>query len=324
MKISCIVPVYNVEKYLKKCLDSILNQSFKDFELIIVDDGSTDNSSIICDEYLNIDNRVKVIHKENGGLSDARNRGIEEAIGDYLIFIDSDDYVDSSMFEVLYNLNQKNNTEISACDKAFVYEKSDHIEYGINSNKVYILDPDAAFSVIVDFYRNLGMEMWNKLYSRKLFDNVRFPKGKLFEDQDTQYKLIFSANKISYIEKSLYFYLRRENSITTQKYNDKEKERFEMVNKMVTYIKENHESIISKVIVYKILSCNFTIVNKMIKSNIYDFDFLNFIRKDTKAEYKLINKSDIGFIRRVQVLLLTYCWPLYKMIYKLLYSRNDY
>ena len=262
MKISCIIPVYNVEKYLRRCLDSILHQTFTDFEMIIVNDGSTDSCREICDEYAKIDKRIKVIHKENGGLSDARNVGIENSEGEYLIFIDSDDYIDKDMFKILLGLNEKNGTKISACDKAFVFENSGKIEYGKESCEEFVLSSEETFKLIVDFYKKLGMEMWNKLYSRDLFDNVRFPKGKIFEDQATQYKLIFGTNKISYIEKSLYYYVRRDNSITTQKYSIKEKQRIEMVNIMVDFIKTNHPNIISSVIAYKILSCNFTIVNK--------------------------------------------------------------
>lgn len=324
MKISCIVPVYNVEKYIGKCLDSILNQSFKDFEVILIDDGSTDDSGKICDEYEKIDDRIKVIHKTNGGLSDARNTGIENAKGDYFIFIDSDDYIEENMFEILYNLNIDNNTEIAACDKAFVFEDTGKIEYGNETNTVHILNPEETFKIIVDFYKKLGMEMWNKLYSKKLFDNVRFPKGKNFEDQATQYKLIFLSNKISYIEKSMYYYLRRDNSITTQKYSDKEKQRFEMVNSMVNYIKQYHTDIVSEVVTYKILSSNLTIVNKMIKSNIYDEEFLKIVIKDTFNESKYLKKKSLKYIRRLQLFLLIYMWPIYKLMYKILYGKKKY
>lgn len=324
MKISCIVPVYNVEKYIKKCLDSILKQSFKDFEIILVDDGSTDNSGKICDEYEKKDDRIKVIHKSNGGLSDARNKGIENANGDYFIFIDSDDYIDENMFEILYNLNIENNTEIAACDKAFVFENTGKIEYGNETNIVRVLNSEETFKIIVDFYKKLGMEMWNKLYSKTLFDNIRFPKGKIFEDQATQYKLIFAANKISYVEKSMYYYLRRDNSITTQKYTDKEKQRLEMVNSMVNYIKQNHPDIVSEVVTYKILSCNLTIVNKMIKSNTYDKKFLKIVIQDTLNETKYLKKKSLTFMRKIQLFLVIYMWPAYRLMYKILYGKKKY
>lgn len=324
VKISCIVPIYNVEIYLRKCIDSILAQTFKDFELILVDDGGTDKCPEICDEYQRIDSRIRVIHKKNGGLSDARNAGIEIASGKYLIFIDSDDYIDKNMFEILYNLNEKNGTKISACDKAFVYENTGKIEYGDETCKEYVYDSENMFKLMVDFYKRVGMEMWNKLYNAELFDNVRFPKGKIFEDQATQYKLIFQTDAVSYINKSLYFYLKRSNSITTQKYTDREHQRFEMVNGMVDYVKDNHKNIVSEVVTYKILSCNFTIVNKMIKANYYDKDFLKMIICDTKSELKYLKKNNLSFVRKVQVNLMVYVFPLYKILYKVMYGKKEY
>ena len=324
MEISCIVPVYNVEKYLKKCIESILNQTFIDFEVILIDDGSTDESGKICDDYIKKDSRIRVIHKKNGGLSDARNVGIENARGRYLIFIDSDDYIDKNMLKTLYDLNIQNNTEISACDKAFVFEDTGKIEYGEENEKIHILNSEETFKIIVDFYKKLGMEMWNKLYLKDLFMGVRFPTGKIFEDQATQYKLIFKAKKISYIEKSLYYYLRRNNSITTQIYNEREKERIEMINNMVEYIKHNHPNIVSNVVTYKILSCNFTIANKMIKSNIYDKKFLKEIINDTRKEKKYLKKDSLKFIRKIQLFLFIYIWPVYKIFYRKIYGNKLY
>lgn len=324
MEITCIIPVYNVQQYLKKCLDSVLNQSFTDYEIILIDDGSTDESGKLCDDYAKKHFQIKVIHQKNGGLSVARNRGIVEAKGKYVIFIDSDDYIDKDMFATLYSMNINLGSDIAACDKAIVYENSMKIEYGSENGKISVFNPEEAFVKAVDFYGKFGMEIWNKLYKRELFNVVRFPAGKLFEDQATQYKLFFAANKISYIQKSLYYYLRRNNSITTQSYSDKEKQRLEMVNLMVDYIKENHKAIVSQVIKYKLLSCNLTIANKMIKAGIYDYDFLKEVSTDTKKELKILQKGSLSITRKLQFLLFIHMWPVYKILYKILFGNKVY
>lgn len=324
IQISVIIPVYNVEKYLRKCIESVLNQSFRNYEIILVDDGSTDSSGLICDEYSSKYDFITVIHKANGGLSQARNRGIDTSVGDYIIFIDSDDYVHPEMFKTLFDLNKKCGSEISACDKAFVFENNGLIEYGTENEKEWIFTPEEAFVKITDFYGKLGMEMWNKLYKRELFNQIRFPEGKIFEDQATQYKLIFNAKKISYIEKSLYFYLRRENSITTQIYSEKEKQRLEMVNQMVSFIRNEHCNILPDVVLYKLLSCNLTIINKMIKAGIYDYDFLGRVKQDTEKELNIINYEKISMVRKIQFLLILKVWPLYKLIYKICFGWRKY
>ena len=141
--ISIIVPVYNVEKYLKKCVDSIVNQTYKNLEIILVDDGATDNSGKICDELVELDNRIKVYHKKNGGLSDARNYGVERATGDYIGFVDSDDYIDAEMYEKLYEAIKKENVDVAECNLKIVYpEKTDLFTdqkyYQICNNQEYL------------------------------------------------------------------------------------------------------------------------------------------------------------------------------------------
>lgn len=174
-KISIIVPVYNVEKYLERCLDSILSQSFNAFELILVNDGSTDNSYKICEKYSYNDKRIKLINKENGGLSSARNAGIEASQGEYIGFIDSDDYIDKFMYEILYNYAEKNKSDIVICK----YKKVD-ANFGMNENLNYNVEEInySNFQALNQLYEENNIEfvvMWNKLYKRSLFDNIKFP-----------------------------------------------------------------------------------------------------------------------------------------------------
>ena len=180
-EISIIVPVYNVEKYLTRCIDSILNQTFTDFELILVDDGSTDKSGVICDKYSKIDSRIKVIHSKNEGAAQARNYGLDIAKGKFIGFVDSDDYINRDMYQILYENINKYNCDICVCghqsfqDKvkvAFEDSKEEIIEFDNKlALKNYFLDYE-------DSERVMYTIIWDKLYRRELFKNLRFPKGK--------------------------------------------------------------------------------------------------------------------------------------------------
>lgn len=210
--ISIIVPIYNVEKYLQRCIDSILKQTFKDFELILVDDGSPDKCGEICDEYKKKDSRVRVIHKENGGLSDARNAGLDIAKGDYIGFVDSDDFINKNMYQVLYEAIINTRAEVSQCKFKYFSNESEikEINYGDEEYKLY-RNTEAIESVIEN--EILNVNVWNKLYSRHLFKDIRFPKGKIHEDEFVTYKLFFYSNRICYVNKELYYYFNNSQGI---------------------------------------------------------------------------------------------------------------
>lgn len=207
--ISVIVPVYNVEKYLSKCIESLQNQTYKNLEIILVDDGATDDSGKICDEYAKKDNRIKVIHKKNGGLSDARNVGINSANGNYIQFIDSDDYIDLDMIELLYNNVKKYNADISMCSHYILTEEECTAE-GTNELSVYSR-VEVLKEILLD--EKVRSYAWNKLFAKKLFDEIRFPKGKVFEDILTIPKLFEKAEKVVLDDVSKYYYRQRKGSI---------------------------------------------------------------------------------------------------------------
>lgn len=211
--ISIIVPVYKVEKYLNKCVDSIINQTYKNLEIILVDDGSPDRCPQICDEYTKKDNRIKVIHKKNGGLSDARNIGIDNSTGEYIMFIDSDDYINDKMVELLYNNIKEKKSDVAICNFEYIFENC-------NSKKVpnitpTILNSNQFWNL---YYSEQGYVVfcvvaWNKLYKKELFKTIRYDVGKYHEDEFIIHKIINQCNKISCINDKLYYYLQRENSI---------------------------------------------------------------------------------------------------------------
>lgn len=219
--ISIIVPVYNVEKYLPKCLDSIMNQTYKNLEIILVDDGSTDNSGIICDKYSEGDRRIKVIHKENGGLSDARNKGLDIAKGEYVGFVDSDDYIAEDMYEYLYAFILENNLDVAMCASCDVYE--DKIIYPKNFESI-ILDKKEKIieNIFINPFGGAAVSVCSKLFKYDVIKNIRFDFGKTYEDVYFLLKWIANTNNFGRGDKVKYYYVQRGESITHQKfYNDK-------------------------------------------------------------------------------------------------------
>ena len=212
--ISVIVPVYNVEKYIRECLDSILAQTYRCFELIIVDDGSTDNSGKICDEYIEADERVKVFHKENGGLSSARNKGLDEANGEFICFIDSDDTIRMDYLEKLFGAISANDADMAFCDmdaqklsdELFVGNKS--AKMSSYSAKEWLLDDRSREYVLM-------VVACNKLYSKKIFDEIRFPLGRLHEDEFMIGPVLNRCEYVSFVCEKLYIYRENEVGITS-------------------------------------------------------------------------------------------------------------
>lgn len=211
--ISVIVPVYNVENYLNKCIDSIINQTYSNLEIILIDDGSTDNSGIICDNYKKIDKRIIVVHKNNGGLSSARNIGLDISRGELISFVDSDDYLEQNMLESLKNNMDKYNSNISICD--FYYIKNDiKRKSDVVFNKTeFVSSGKDKYKNIQNEYGSIASYAWNKLFKKEIFDDIRYPDGKIYEDSYILCETLDKAKIISYISKPLYNYVYRENSI---------------------------------------------------------------------------------------------------------------
>ena len=217
-KISIIVPVYNVEQYIERCVESLINQTHKNVEIILVDDGSKDNSGKLCDELAQRDSRIVVYHKENGGLSDARNYGIDKSTSDYVGFVDSDDFVDEDMYEILLSNLLKYDSEISFCRLNDVY--NDEITKDNTENKPYLMTSEQAIKMVLEA-KVFSVTAVNKLYKKSLFAQIRFDKGKIAEDAFIMVDLLSRCEKIAATEAKKYYYMHRENSITTQKFTPK-------------------------------------------------------------------------------------------------------
>ncbi len=233
-KVSVIVPIYNVEKFLNECVENILNQTYRDFELILVDDGSTDNCSSICDDLQKIDNRINVIHKANGGLSSARNAGIEVAKGELITFIDSDDLISEIYLEQL----------------VFTYEQSscDIVVSGISSSlkklncrvtdKSKICLNNKALKYLLK--EKISTSACGKLFVKSLFDKINFPEGKIYEDYATIPKIFGVANNVALVDKALYYYRPNDTSITGTIFSDKRMQYFEIAEDIIKFLDKSY------------------------------------------------------------------------------------
>lgn len=211
--ISVIVPIYKVENYLDRCVESIVNQTYENLEIILVDDGSPDNCPEMCDAWVQKDKRIKVIHKQNGGLSDARNAGMKEATGEYISFVDSDDWIEDNMIETLYNEIIFSNTDIAACGIRMVWddETPDKILTELCGKKVFNSTQEAMTSLIQEMC--ILQTVWNKLYKKTNIENIAFPVGRINEDEFWTWKAVANSDKVVFIDTPLYNYLQRSGSI---------------------------------------------------------------------------------------------------------------
>jgi glycosyltransferase involved in cell wall biosynthesis len=288
--ISVIVPVYNVEKYLPQCINSLLNQTIKNLEIILVNDGSLDTSGKICDEFSKKDNRIIVIHKENGGLSSARNAGLEIAKGPYIGFVDSDDWLDESMYETLLKIIKDTDSDISCCK----FFKTADSEEKIPATDNEIIQSFNNVEGLNNFYTDLYTQTvvaWNKLYKRELFNDVIYPTGKIHEDEGTTYKLFYKANKIIYTNKPLYYYRITPNSITTSKFSKKRLDIIDIYDEKIRFMKDiNNTDLYSKTLkwyLFSLINCYFEC-----SKNIQDGEsYLNSIKVKILEAYKNYSKT---------------------------------
>jgi glycosyltransferase involved in cell wall biosynthesis len=215
--ISVVVPIYNVENYIRRCVNSIINQSYTNLEIILVDDESPDNCPKICDEYSENDKRIKVIHQKNAGLSGARNAGINVAKGECIAFVDSDDFLANDFISILYQALNDTNSDIAMCK--YEYVKGDSLTQSNKPGENYIF---TGVEMIENMYSTDGaffIVAWNKLYRRTLFDTIRYPKGKIHEDEATTHKLYYEAKQAVFVDRFLYGYFVGGESITRKKFN---------------------------------------------------------------------------------------------------------
>ena len=286
-KISIIVPVYNVEAYLERCVESILKQTYTNFELLLINDGSTDKSGELCDELALRDQRIRVIHKENGGLSAARNTGIDYASSDLIGFIDSDDYIDEDMYETLYRHLRESNADLSMCGHYDVYHQIP--EKQVSEIKTWELSSEKAIKMVMEA-KILSVTAVNKLYKKELFTQLRFEVGKIAEDAFIMIRLLDQCQKVVATNEKKYYYVHRENSITTQKFSLKFLNVIEAYEQNANIIREHYPAI-ADVATMRLNWAYFYVLDRLL----VDSDF-----RDKALEDKLIaylKKNSMNILR---------------------------
>lgn len=243
--ISVIIPIYKVEKYLNRCIESVVNQTYQDLEIILVDDGSPDNCPQMCDEWAEKDERIKVIHKENGGLSDARNAGMDEISGEYVFFVDSDDWIHKDMLKMLMLFQNRYDVDIVECKALPTSTEVTDAQIDIEKIALSVLDTkEAMASLLRD--KPLRQTVWNKLYKRDIVDGVRFEVGKYHEDEFWTYQVFDRAEKILFADVELYYYYQRQDSIMGQAFSLKRLDAIEGRYRRLEMFKENYPELVSE------------------------------------------------------------------------------
>ena len=245
-KISVIIPVYKVEQYLHRCINSVINQTYKNLEIILVDDGSPDNSGEICEELAQKDSRIKVYHKDNGGLSDARNYGTGKSNGDYITFIDSDDYIAPNYLEYLYNLLRKNNADISCC--CMQVTEDDTTEFSVNHSipaEQLLTGCEACVGLLGELYMVL-VTACGKLYKSDIVKKYPFPVGKKHEDEATTCKYYYESEKVVIGNQCLYAYYQNGSSITHTKGSKLNLDAIWALEHRANFFEENNEIILAQ------------------------------------------------------------------------------
>ena len=309
-KISVIIPVYNVECYLDKCIQSVLSQNFIEYEVILVDDGSTDESGKICDEYSQKYSQIRVIHQKNKGLGGARNTGIEAACGDYLLFIDSDDSIKENMFSFLYNTAFENGSDIVLFGMDYIDEDDRIIETRRPFNGgIRNIDSDERMSIFsVDPYA------WNKFYRRELFikNNIRYPEKIWYEDLCVTPKIILCADKLTLTDRVFYNYLQRKNSIMHVKNADRNSDMLAVVTDVLDFYKTKgvfdkyYQQLCFMTVMHVMVLCTLRVasadIHHPLLKQFYDFTYNNFpdFKKNSyvKANLTLRHKIIFAFSKR--------------------------
>lgn len=316
--ISVIVPIYNVEKYLARCVDSIVNQTYKNLEIILVDDGSPDRCPQMCDDYAEKDSRIKVVHKKNGGLSDARNAGIDVATGEYISFIDSDDYVSDDFFECLLDVMNKKNSDIAECSVVKLYEDNRFDEFSDDLSVKTYDTQDAMSALIAE--NPFHQHVWNKLYKTELVKDIPYAVGKLNEDEFWTYQVFGRANKVARLNKTMYYYFQRSSSIMGVGYNIRRLDALEGKANRQKYIENNFPELSTQAKIDLYGSCMFAcqsvlkfmsgadkkkaleLIRKYRKIYNLSFDEINTI-KDSSKKYFMLAKFNFYLCCKIKSVL---------------------
>lgn len=313
--ISVIVPVYNAEKYLVRCIDSIINQSYKNLEIILINDGSTDSSSEICESYQEKDIRIQVIQKENGGPASARNAGLQIYAGEYLCFVDSDDWLANNYVSELYGLIKKYDADIAACeyynvDEYKTYPPCENVEIRICNNEDFL---KICFSEM-----SISVVPWNKLYKRELYSEIRFPEDKMICEDVMPMLLAGEQTKRAVVTSNkLYYYYTNPCSLTHESYNPKVENFVEVWTAIQKYCLDKFPNLYS-VTIHRLILAHFYVLNKLTLTEKHDFitikkAHINYLRANAKF---VLSDNKFSILKKIQILMIMTYYPLYSYLYK--------
>ncbi len=313
-KISVVLPIYNVEKYLEKCMESIFNQTYKNLEIILVDDGSPDGCPALCDSFAQKDSRICVVHKQNGGISDARNAGIAAATGEYISFVDPDDYVENDYIEYLYSLIKKYDCKMSLCQHTVKFESGREICYGKDGDALLTSKECIERMLYNDV---IDTSCWAKLFSADLAKKFLYPKGKLFEDIGTVYKFFIESGTIACGWQSKYFYMMRAKSIVHCSFNPHKLDLLEMTDSMAKDVLATFPDL-EKAVLRRQVYSRFSTLNQMldVKEKVYKEkckEIIRYIRENKKA---LLSDKRLPRRDRLALYLLSMGFFFYKLAWK--------
>lgn len=316
--ISVILPVYNIEEYLEKCMDSLYVQTYGNLEFVVVDDGSREQCSRLCDDLTAQDNRVAVYHKPNGGLSDARNYGIQRAKGEYLTCVDPDDYVDKDYIEYLYSLIEQSQTQISVCQHRVVYSGRVK-DYG-STNDPQVLDAKECIERML-YHDVIDTSAWAKLYHKSLFNCIHYPTGRIYEDIATTYKLFMEGQRVAVGYESKYNYIVRGDSIVNNQFSKKKLDLIDMTDAMAEDVVSVYPDLQSAAITRQVYA-RISTLNQMI--GVADIDeereaLIDYVRNYRKL---IIDNPKVNKREKYAVRLLSLGYVLYEMTWSL-YSKVE-
>ncbi len=312
-KVSVIVPIYKVEKYIKKCVDSIVGQTLPDIEIILVDDGSPDDCGAICEDYAKQDLRIKVIHKANEGLSEARNTGINAATSEYIGFVDGDDYVAPDMYEVLYKNITEQNADVAGCGLYDCYTDRKVPQYS-GQDEFLILNNKEALGVALEGVK-FSVNAVNKLYKKRFFEEIKFPKGRLSEDAFTIPKVLASAATVVFDSSPKYYYMHRGESITTSAFKRQDFDVISAYEQNLELVKKDFAEL-TKQAEFRLLWAYTYVFDKMILSeNLEDLQsYKEILKKLRKNTPQMLMNPCFSLKRKAAMLVLMVCPELYKKL----------
>ncbi len=320
-KISVIIPVYNVEKYLVRCIESVISQTYTDFEVILVNDGATDNSGKICDEYALKDARIRVIHKENGGLSDARNKGAIKATGEYILFLDSDDFIESNALEILFGIITEASADIAAGGIYNCYGNRKTPQ--CSGNESFVCSGKQALELMLEGVRITGSSC-GKLIKSKLAKAQQFPLGKTYEDAFYMPELLLKAENVAVTTQPLYNYWHRVGSITTVPFSNKAMHIIEAYEKNLELVMESCPEI-EKVAYFRLYWSYFSVLDRMLETENYKQlseyrEVLSFLKKNW---FKILKCKYFQTARRISAVFLKINVKLYKILLEIRNRNNE-